>query len=599
MLTIREPIKPRFSIGLTINESLANRMKANYEQLNTDITATDLMHVLTMPPEIYYGEGDYTSIIYANNNIANINEQKVEIINNLINRIMLAANNELTYQDRVYISNTLNKLGIRDERRFLEQVINNMRRTDEINRVINQIDNRTEITNIRQNIMEQAINNQNVNEDNVVTKEDILYLHNDITNRLQTNEIYNELQSFFNSTNNTNELDSIQVSNLEQYNLSQISRVNEYINEPEKMTLIHQENNLYEAQEDVLNLTNEQMTNRITEAALTSVINKVYQYEVNNNTRPGSIWMQVSNALYSVADNTINRIEQNIVNPVSTTLYETEVTAQEIINNLNFYNEENKKRVELYNQAIEQYNLKLADRKPVDEARVIERTLRESLAGLDNPEAVREHLQLERAFTPSRDERQWNEAMEAMPDVMRRRLELLHAVTTGGVGLERIEGDEAIKAATAEFTSATREFVQPIEHVEEIINREQEDLTRVLNLVNRQVSQTNRVNKLYNEEINLIHKTADTINEEEILERLEEQKQLINANRQVVTTTKENVTEVNNITTTKQIVHDEIQELDITNMIQRNVRRELDGYSNQIFEELEERLDDERKRRGL
>ena len=122
MLSIKAPIETVLkSDFLQTNESFCQRILGNYEQLGQRIFPEDLMHVVTQPPEIFLVGGDAPQFMNQTD-VKNIQIQKVEVLNQLLNRILIAADGHITYQDEVYITNVLHKFGIKNQQEFMHQV---------------------------------------------------------------------------------------------------------------------------------------------------------------------------------------------------------------------------------------------------------------------------------------------------------------------------------------------------------------------------------------------------------------------------------------------------------------------------------------------
>ena len=122
MLTIREPIRLKTGRPMQgIRQDMAEKIQANYSLMKLAIRKEELLHITSQPAEIYFADSENFQIL---TNINNQNQQEVrlEVINNLMNRILVAQTENFTYQDTVYISNVLRKLGIRDEKTFMKQV---------------------------------------------------------------------------------------------------------------------------------------------------------------------------------------------------------------------------------------------------------------------------------------------------------------------------------------------------------------------------------------------------------------------------------------------------------------------------------------------
>ena len=124
MLKIKAPIECKTNTDVTtVGDAFGERIRGNYGVMGAGINGEELLHLVSQPPEIYLGEGGMTNLV-AQTNVANRQETKVNIINNFLNRVAVGVDAKLTYQDRVFISNVLNQLGIKDERSFMQEVMN-------------------------------------------------------------------------------------------------------------------------------------------------------------------------------------------------------------------------------------------------------------------------------------------------------------------------------------------------------------------------------------------------------------------------------------------------------------------------------------------
>ena len=122
MLTIREPISLKTVRPMQgIRPDMAERMQANYGLMNLSIRKEELLHITSQPAEIYFADSENFQIL-TNINNQNNQEIRLDVINNLMNRILVSQTENFTYQDTVYISTILRKLGIRDEKIFMKQV---------------------------------------------------------------------------------------------------------------------------------------------------------------------------------------------------------------------------------------------------------------------------------------------------------------------------------------------------------------------------------------------------------------------------------------------------------------------------------------------
>ena len=107
MLKLREPIKTKNRTDFVSDNSLfESRLLGNYNLMGNDLSSEELLHLVSTPPQIYIAEGGATTTV-GQSFVSTHNEQNLDIINNVLNRIMVSAKGELTYQDRAYITDVL------------------------------------------------------------------------------------------------------------------------------------------------------------------------------------------------------------------------------------------------------------------------------------------------------------------------------------------------------------------------------------------------------------------------------------------------------------------------------------------------------------
>ncbi|WP_024865146.1 hypothetical protein [Butyrivibrio sp. FCS014] len=138
MLTISAPIEVKAkSTYIRDPEAFYHRIKGNYSLMETHIGEEDLLHIAATPPEIYIQEGEGITSIFSQSRRNETNINKVNILNNVLNRIVTSADVNLTYQDRVFITDALYKLGVRDDRRFMKAFYRIADETRNTNTLIN------------------------------------------------------------------------------------------------------------------------------------------------------------------------------------------------------------------------------------------------------------------------------------------------------------------------------------------------------------------------------------------------------------------------------------------------------------------------------
>lgn len=313
MLKIKAPIQTKAKADLCGSyENFTERIRGNYQQIGHYMESTDLLHLVTQPPEIFLMEGGDT--MFANEtNIENRQIQKVEIINNLVNRILISADGTLHYQDRVYISNILHQLGIHDDRKFMREVRKAFQETKEQNELINLYwNNMIELRNMVSEYQEQ--NETTVREETEELNQEVLHLHEEVNARLQTGAIYQMLQSFATVNYNPRNITEQQYQLSESTRLSReilLQRLRENVR-GEKQPLIYRHENVYEGADLTENeITMENVSERVTSAVLLNLLDNIYQASYEYVDHKMDNWFRADAAYYQSAENTLSRIENN------------------------------------------------------------------------------------------------------------------------------------------------------------------------------------------------------------------------------------------------------------------------------------------------
>ncbi len=313
MLKIKAPIQTKAKADLCNSyETFTEKIRGNYQQIGQYMETTDLLHLVTQPPEVFLMEGGDT--MFANEtNIENRQIQKVSIINNLVNRILVSADGTLHYQDRVYISNILRQLGIHDDRKFMREVRKAFQETREQNELINVYwNNMNELRNMVSDYQEQ--NETTIKQETEELNQEVLHLHEEVNARLQTGAIYQMLQSFSAVSYNPRSITQ------QQYQLSESTRISREILlqrlrenvRGEKQPLIYRHENVYEGTDLTENeITVENVSERVTSAVLLNLVDNLYQASYEYIDHKLDNWFQADAAYYQSAENTLSRIENN------------------------------------------------------------------------------------------------------------------------------------------------------------------------------------------------------------------------------------------------------------------------------------------------
>ncbi len=315
MLKIKAPLKTVCNTNIAGSyDGFNERIAANYGMLNVNLTPEDFLHFVTQPPEIYLGEEGMTTIVDSVNMYQN-NSSKLDIVNNVINRITLYDESTLTYQDKVFISNVLRKLGIKDVQVFMNQVRNLKNEATNSEELINLYwEHSDEIRELKERILkedETTVIEKGEDEEAAVNN----YLYENIMKRLKTAAVYQEISNFVTeNTRNTSNVSNAELKISEQTNIAKNVLLNYLQNNTfeESEPLNYQNINAYEYRSgDINNMSDTQIRNQLVEAAVLSVINQVYTTRLSEITSKNDIWLNIKNAFLDAADNTFERFEYN------------------------------------------------------------------------------------------------------------------------------------------------------------------------------------------------------------------------------------------------------------------------------------------------
>ncbi len=280
--------------------------------MGSELNEADLLHVTTQPPEVYLLGGGMSSLI-SNANIENTQIQKVNIINNLINRILISADAKLSYQDTVYISNVLHKLGIRDERKFMKEVWRLTQETKQLNSVTEAYWNNVE--ELRNMVSEYAgdIRSEFKSETQVLNS-NVLHLHESVNRRLKTAAIYQIMRNYYENTDNSNFITNSEFRISEQGRFAKevlLNRLRETVRQ-EAQPLVYRHDNIYEGDETEINsMSIEQINERVSSAVLMNLIDNIYELSYERIDHHVRNWITTEDSFYGAADNVLYRLEQN------------------------------------------------------------------------------------------------------------------------------------------------------------------------------------------------------------------------------------------------------------------------------------------------
>ncbi len=201
MIKITAPIELKTGNFQLNDRGFGERIRDNYALIGSNISTETLTHALHTPPEILIAEGSETTTNIGGNAYSFTGVQQT-LINNVVNRILISGDYGLNYQDRVFITSVLNKLGIRDERTFMNEVRNILSETSNTLRLTRlYMENTEEIRNLieyeRSDRPEERKPSRRGKEPDVFDNR----LWMNIMNRLQTGMIYQIIENMNMSSN--------------------------------------------------------------------------------------------------------------------------------------------------------------------------------------------------------------------------------------------------------------------------------------------------------------------------------------------------------------------------------------------------------------
>lgn len=317
MLTLKAPIQLHITQDLTGNaESFCERIRGNYSLLGAHFTAKDLLFLMTAPPELPEQLGGMTTLVNQQNTV-DVRSVTMEVVNHVVNRILLDGTQQFTYQDQVYITMALNRLGITNVAQFMDQVRQLQVETEST----------VHMTKLYQEELERILQRSAAGEaapalplpmepqqdEPAAPQDPRVTLCMSILNRLKTTNLYETVYAFQRSwTTGANIIRNQELKLSEQLRFSNavsLAQIKQQIYQQPKVHLLHHLN-AYETGALLEAPKNEDEV--IAQAAAAALITAVDDTVVQVLNRPQyrqEQWVQVKNALWQVAEHTLSRFE--------------------------------------------------------------------------------------------------------------------------------------------------------------------------------------------------------------------------------------------------------------------------------------------------
>lgn len=545
MLKLTEPIQLKSDPNIvTLTSSFSQKMIGNYDIASCEFESDELLHFVTAPAEVYLAEGGANSFVNISSNKVS-NDVKVELINNVLNRIVLASDNNITYQDRIFIEQTLRKLGITDVNQFMREVNILKQETDNIHALQNlywtNFETLNSLTRVDNYIKSDAKDEKSGVEDNRSYK---YYLHEDIYNRLGTRDLYLELKNYIiDSYSWNNNISNAQMAISEQNHVFNQMFANELKYEATGIdnNLVYNTVNSFElVDEDIEEVSLSTMQNQLVKAIMANAISNVYDLKYDTILKhEDRIWFNMATAINEITENTYKRFEEyHISKPISdraaaeyhTNISNNQLGEIEILYNIlnevggdeNFYTDNNyryEEDVRVFAEAPEYQEVtviqgdNLADDDYHKQLDIINEK------NIENAKRISE-IKLEEAAKPKHSTK--IDRRKAMADALRAvnndskvMLEYLQAPTKSEEEIGKIP--EAMRAVYAPETVEILEAYNSL-----INNREIKGDTKISfdmeNTLIREVNEISEYNEIHGDEVERVYRIENNIDEGDVYE---------------------------------------------------------------------------------
>ena len=629
MLTVRAPIEIKAKTTyLSAPEAFYRRITGNYSLMETTLDSEDLLHLSTTPPEIYVQEGGAMTSILESNTRNETNLKKVEILNNVLNRIVFSADAHVTYQDRVFITDALYKLGIRDDRRFMKSFYKMAQETKNTNTLINlYLEKGSELKEMVESL-ETEVNTfaRSESSESVTNKEN--YLYERVMDRLKTGAVYQIVSNFNRSVEETgiekNEYSIAAQSYTAQHILLSLLRENSGI---AGENLIYLNTNTYEENLEQTDVALNQVKNEMNGAVLMDMLQNLYHTAFDRFYLNNDQYYRFEDIFFGASLSTLQRLTQYQGN-MSLTMHESEemltennyltnneielltgdhegrvseeelIKITETVNQINLMNE---RRRQEYMRVLE----RIRQRERVDDSEGgMAKTIKTGQMALLAPEELKEKLEAEEDIRIAREKKILKELALILPEESVKIYELLNEYQENP---QNIAGKQTIRPADIgeliyDINSVERDDeVTPEKTYESVTVSEAEAIKEAVDKIKPVQSQISKMTEHGFEAVPTIHKRTESLSQEEIEEQLNLMHQ--DLTRQIRSETSHDTVTETNTTSSHVIVNNQqsvrnIDERQIRQMIDSGVKSQISAISNQVFRKLETQMRNEKIRRG-
>lgn len=317
MLTLKAPIQLHIAQPRSAEtDAFGERIRGNYSLLGAHFTPKDLLFFMTAPPELPEELGGMTTLV-SQNQQTDVRSISVDVVNNVVNRILLDGTQQFTYQDQVYVTTVLNRLGITNVSQFMEQV----RRLRVENESTVQLTRlyRDEITRLLQRrargerVPAVPLKREEDAAEPEKTPEPRTVLAMQILSRLDTARIYETVHAFQRQWSGESAVFRSQELRLSEQlrfsNQMTLAEMKQTFYSQPSLSLRHHVN-IYEAGAELEPPKNEeQVLSQAAAAALLSAVDSTVIQTLNRPEYRSQQWVQVQNDRWQTAENSVSRFE--------------------------------------------------------------------------------------------------------------------------------------------------------------------------------------------------------------------------------------------------------------------------------------------------
>ncbi|MCI7125168.1 MAG: hypothetical protein MR935_03040 [Agathobaculum sp.] len=316
MLIVKEPIRLQSAANMiSVQNGFGERIRDNYSLLSTQFTPKELLFLLSGTPEAPEEQGGMTTLV-TQNSLSVQNGMTVELFTQIVNRILLTQHTPFTYQDSVYITTMLRRVGITDVWQFMRQVRQLSEQSAHISSLsaLYQAYHSTLRQAAPQNSPRANAPAADAAQDEQPSARERYFLHSAIYRRLQTAAVYREVSALLTSTSSASHVVEMrELALAEQYRVSELLRLAELrqqtVDRGQSMTLQHvcnhyERGDLLPAPED-----EEQVFAQLAAAVLLNTVDKAMTLAVRRSVQHSDFWLDLRQAVQQSIDNTVFRFE--------------------------------------------------------------------------------------------------------------------------------------------------------------------------------------------------------------------------------------------------------------------------------------------------